>query len=69
MDLQVMDLQAELERVQAEIAQIRQESGEAEQVFQQRAQAHQQVQQTRYEALLRAQGVEAFLQGQLGDAE
>lgn len=63
-----MDLQAELERVQHQIAQIRQESSEAEQAFQQQAQVHQQAQQARYDALLKAQGVEAFLQGQLGDA-
>ena len=63
-----MDLQSELERVQHQIARIRQESAAAEEAFQQRVQVHQQAQRERYEALLRAQGVEAFLQGQLGDA-
>ena len=62
-----MDLQAELERVQHQIAQIRQESSEAEQAFQQRAQAHQQTQQVRYEMLLKAQGVETFLIEQMRD--
>ena len=62
-----MDLQSELERVQHQIARIRQESAAAEEAFQQRVQVHQQAQRERYEALLKAQGVEAFLREQPRD--